>query len=130
MATSVDPDSAAPAFIPLEANPVLMTNLLHKLGLSQALQIHDVYSLSDPEMLAFVPRPALALLLVFPVSATYESHRLAEDALLEDYKGKGEAEPVIWFKQTIKNACGLMGLLHAVSNGPAKGFIRNDPFYP
>ncbi|KAL1868754.1 hypothetical protein VTK73DRAFT_3506 [Phialemonium thermophilum] len=121
-----DPAATAPAFIPLEANPELMTKLLRRLGLSPALQVHDVYSLEDPDMLAFVPRPALALLLVFPVSAVYESHRLAEDATTPEYSGRGEGEPVIWFRQTIRNACGLMGLLHAVSNGPARGFIEPD----
>ncbi|RXG48500.1 hypothetical protein VDGE_10123 [Verticillium dahliae] len=119
-----DPPSTAPAFIPLEANPQLMTTLLHKLGLSSALQIHDVYSLTDPDLLAFIPRPALALLLVFPVSASYESHRLAEDALLDDYEGHGDTAPVVWFRQTIRNACGLMGLLHAVANGPARDYIE------
>ncbi|KAJ1333386.1 ubiquitin carboxyl-terminal hydrolase L3 [Microdochium nivale] len=113
-----------PAFIPLEANPELMTSLLHKLGLSPALQIHDVYSITEPELLAFIPRPALALLLVFPVSAAYTSHRLAEDAAEKEYTGSGDAEPVLWYRQTIRNACGLMGLLHAVSNGPAKGFVQ------
>ncbi|KAI1367621.1 putative ubiquitin carboxyl-terminal hydrolase [Xylaria arbuscula] len=124
--TNPDPGLSAPAFIPLEANPELMTSLLHKLGLSSALQVHDVYSITEPELLTFIPRPALALLLVFPVSATYESSRLAEDAGVPEYKGKGPEEPVIWWKQTIRNACGLMGLLHAVSNGPAKGFIEKD----
>ncbi|OLN81283.1 Ubiquitin carboxyl-terminal hydrolase isozyme L3-like protein 1 [Colletotrichum chlorophyti] len=124
--TNPDPSNSAPAFIPLEANPELMTTLLHKLGLSSALQIHDVYSLTDPDMLSFVPRPALALLLVFPVSAAYESHRLAEDALAEDYNRKGPQEPVLWFRQTIRNACGLMGLLHAVANGPAREYIEKD----
>ncbi|KAK1766824.1 hypothetical protein QBC33DRAFT_540332 [Phialemonium atrogriseum] len=119
-----DPASTAPAFIPLEANPELMSSLLHKLGLSPALQMHDVYSLQDPELLAFIPRPALALLLVFPVSAAYESHRLAEDATASEYAGKGDGERVVWFKQTIRNACGLMGLLHATANGPARGFIE------
>ncbi|EFQ30601.1 ubiquitin carboxyl-terminal hydrolase, family 1 [Colletotrichum graminicola] len=122
--TNPDPSAAAPAFIPLEANPELMTSLLHKLGLSPALSVHDVYSLTDPDMLSFVPRPALAVLLVFPVSAAYESHRLAEDSLLEEYKGKGPREPVVWFRQTIRNACGLMGLLHAVANGPAREYIQ------
>ncbi|KAK5991076.1 Ubiquitin carboxyl-terminal hydrolase isozyme L3 [Cladobotryum mycophilum] len=86
MSTNTNPDPApgAPAFIPLEANPPLMTSLIHKLGVSEALEIHDVYSLTEPEMLAFIPRPALALLLVFPVSAVYESHRLAEDSLLDE----------------------------------------------
>jgi len=119
-----EPSSRAPAFIPLEANPELMTTLLRTLGLSPALQMHDIYSLTDSDLLSFIPRPALALLLVFPVSAAYESHRLAEDALLPSYSGKGASEPVVWFRQTIRNACGLMGLLHAVANGPARGFIE------
>ncbi|KAF4917495.1 Ubiquitin carboxyl-terminal hydrolase isozyme L3 [Colletotrichum viniferum] len=122
--TNPDPSASAPAFIPLEANPELMTTLLHKLGLSPALAIHDVFSLTDADMLSFIPRPALAVLLVFPVSAAYESHRLAEDALLEEYQGKGPQEPVLWFRQTIRNACGLMGLLHAVGNGPAREYIQ------
>lgn len=126
--TKPDPSRSAPAFIPLEANPELMTSLLHKLGMSTALQLHDVYSITEPELLAFIPRPALALLLVFPVSATYESSRLSEDAGVEEYSGMGNGEPVIWWKQTIRNACGLMGLLHAVANGPARGFIeKNTP---
>lgn len=117
-------DRGRVAFVPLEANPQLMSDLLHRLGLSQELAVHDVYSLHDADMLAFVPRPALALLLVFPVSAAYESFRLAEDATLPEYKGSGDDQPVVWFRQTIRNACGLMGLLHAVSNGPAKDFVR------
>ncbi|KAI9897277.1 hypothetical protein N3K66_008299 [Trichothecium roseum] len=126
MSTTTDPDpqQGAPAFIPLEANPQLMTDLVHKLGLSQALQLHDVYSLTDPDLLAFIPRPALALLLVFPVSAAYESHRMAEDSLADEYKGSGRGEPVLWWRQTIRNACGMMGLLHAVANGPARSFIQ------
>lgn len=112
-----------PAFIPLEANPTLMTSLLHELGLSPALAIHDVYSLTEPDLLAFIPRPALALLLVFPVSAAYESHRLSEDSLTDAYSGSGDKEPVVWFRQTIRNACGMMGLLHAAANGPAREYV-------
>ncbi|KAI0022341.1 putative ubiquitin carboxyl-terminal hydrolase [Xylariomycetidae sp. FL0641] len=129
MSDNTNPDpkpGSAPAFVPLEANPELMTSLLRRLGLSRALQVHDVYSITEPELLAFVPRPALALLLVFPVSAAYESARLAEDAGADEYAGKGDAEPVVWWKQTIRNACGLMGLLHAVANGPARGFVEPD----
>ncbi|UNI24004.1 Ubiquitinyl hydrolase 1 [Purpureocillium takamizusanense] len=124
--TNPDPGQGAPAFIPLEANPQLMTTLAHRLGVSPALALHDVYSLTDPDLLAFIPRPALALLLVFPVSAAYESHRMAEDAIADDYAGRGDGEPVVWWRQTIRNACGMMGLLHAVSNGPARDFIEQD----
>ena len=116
-------DTGRVAFIPLEANPELMTTLLRDLGLKPDLAVHDVWSLTEPEMLAFLPRPAHALLLVFPISASYESARLAEDVTLSAYEGKGTDEPVMWFKQTIRNACGMMGLLHAVANGPAKQSI-------
>lgn len=108
---------------PPENNPEVMSSLLHKLGLSTSLSFHDVFSIDEPSLLDFIPRPALALLLVFPVSKTYESFRYTEDKEREDYKGKGEGEPVIWYKQTIRNACGLIGLLHAVSNGAARGFV-------
>jgi ubiquitin carboxyl-terminal hydrolase L3 len=124
LTTNPDPEpGASTAFIPLEANPQLMTTLIHKLGVSPALQLHDVYSLTEPELLAFIPRPALALLLVFPISAVYESHRMAEDSLVQPYTRSGDAEPVLWWSQTIQNACGLMGLLHAVSNGAARDFV-------
>ena len=96
-----------------------MTNLAHELGLSPKLQFHEVYSLTEPSLLEFLPRPALALLLVFPVSSTYEKHRSEEDSGKQEYDGTG-AEPVIWYKQTIKNACGLIGLLHSITNGEAR----------
>ncbi len=114
------------AFIPLEANPPLMTGLLHRLGMAPTLAVHDVFSLTEPDMLAFVPRPAMALLLVFPISDAYEKYRLAEDADRPLYAGKGSQEPVMWFRQTIRNACGIMGLLHASANGPARNFVAED----
>lgn len=103
-----------------------MSSLLHKLGLSPTLSFHDVFSISDPDLLSFVPRPAHALLLVFPVSKTYETFRKDEDASKPEYTGSGSGEEVLWYKQTIGNACGLIGLLHAVSNGKAREFVTKD----
>ena len=115
------------AFIPLENNPEVMSSLLHKLGLSSVVQFHDVFSIDSPELLAFIPRPAYALLLVFPVSAAYEQSRDEEDRSEVEYEGKGKGEEVMWFRQTIRNACGLIGLLHGVANGEAKSYIRMSP---
>lgn len=122
-ATTQGPPRSKKAFIPLECNPEVMTSLIHNLGISPALAFHDVYSLDDPELLSFVPRPALALLLVFPVTKTYDEARRAEDADKEYYTGKGDDEPVVWFPQTIKNACGMMGVLHGVLNGETRSHI-------
>ncbi|KAF2396732.1 cysteine proteinase [Trichodelitschia bisporula] len=125
---SADPHGAKPPaarkrFVPLENNPEVMTSLIHKLGLSPTLSFHDVFSIDEPDLLAIVPRPAHALLLIFPVSSVYEAHRAAEDGPKGEYEGAGEGEPVVWFRQTIGNACGLIGLLHAVCNGGARGEI-------
>lgn len=101
-----------------------MSSLIHKLGLSDKLSFHDVFSIDDPDLLAFVPRPAYALLLIFPVNQTYEKFRVAEDSNKQEYQGSGPDEEVVWYKQTIGNACGLIGLLHGVSNGEARSHIR------
>ncbi|KAF2838700.1 cysteine proteinase [Patellaria atrata CBS 101060] len=113
-------------FIPLENNPEVMSTLMHNLGMSKKLGFQDVFSIDDPELLAFTPRPAYALLLVFPVSETYEGFRRNEDADKEEYNGSGPQEEVVWYKQTIGNACGLIGLLHGVSNGAARAFIEPE----
>lgn len=113
-------------YIPLESNPDLFTQLVHKLGVSQSLAFVDVLSIDDPDLLAFIPRPALALVLVFPTSDVYEDEIAKEDAIKEEYSGRGEEDDVIWFKQTINNACGLYGILHGVSNGEARNFIRES----
>lgn len=100
-----------------------MSALVHKLGLNKKLAFHDVFSIDDPDLLSFVPRPAYALLLIFPVNETYELFRIKEDKHRQEYDGSGPAEEVVWYKQTIGNACGMMGLLHAVSNGQARDYI-------
>lgn len=123
MAGDSDAPTTNKAFVPLENNPEVMTHLVRQLGLSRSLGFTDVYSVDDPDLLAFVPRPAHAVLLVFPVSRTYEASREAEDSSIREYTGSGASEPVMWFKQTIRNACGLIGLLHAVSNGEPRKHV-------
>ncbi|KAI1579727.1 ubiquitin carboxyl-terminal hydrolase isozyme L3 [Pyrenophora tritici-repentis] len=122
MASDASPDvpKGRKRFIPLENNPDVMTGLVHKLGLSDKLAFQDVFSIDDPELLAFVPRPAHALLLVFPVSKTYEQFRVQEDKDKAEYEGHGPDEEVVWYKQTIGNACGLIGLLHRPDSNLAK----------
>ncbi|KAH8668704.1 ubiquitin carboxyl-terminal hydrolase [Xylariales sp. PMI_506] len=113
-------------YIPLESNPELFTKFVQQLGLSPALAFHDVLSMEDPELLGLVPRPVLALILVFPTTPTYDAHVAAVDREASAYSGSGEGEAVVWFKQTIHNACGLYGILHALSNGDARYFIASD----
>jgi ubiquitin carboxyl-terminal hydrolase L3 len=111
-------------FTVLENNPAVMTPLAHTLGLSPSLSFHDIYSLTDPDLLALIPRPAHALLVIIPLTPTWHAARETEDADKPEYVGKGPDEPVLWFKQTIGNACGSIGLVHCVLNSAAAGHVE------
>jgi ubiquitin carboxyl-terminal hydrolase L3 len=100
-----------------------MNALSSKLGLSPALQFHDVYSLTEPSLLSLIPRPVLALLVIIPLTPAWHATRTAEDSSAPPYDGTGPNEPVLWFKQTIGHACGSIGLLHCLINGPAKELL-------
>lgn len=116
-------------YFPLESNPDLFTQLIHRLGVSPSLVFQDVLSINDPDLLAFVARPALALVLVFPTSEVYEQQKATDEASRRQYEAYGEGEQVMFFKQTINNACGLYGILHAVSNGDARELIGKFVFF-
>ncbi|KAI0103790.1 ubiquitin carboxyl-terminal hydrolase, family 1 [Nemania sp. FL0031] len=105
-------------FIPLESDPSLFTQLIHQLGVSTTLSLHDIITLDDDGLLSLVPRPVYAVILVFPTAPDYEA-RLAVES-----DSVATSEDVVWFKQTINNACGLYAILHAVANGPARNHIE------
>jgi ubiquitin carboxyl-terminal hydrolase L3 len=103
-----------------------MTRLAHKLGLSPDLVFQDVYSLTEPELLALIPRPCHAVLFLWPGSEISEKAFAEDEAAMAAYEGSGPDEPIMWFPQTIGHACGLIGLLHCVSNGEAAKNIIPD----
>ncbi|KAJ2989220.1 hypothetical protein NUW58_g3583 [Xylaria curta] len=111
-------------FIPLESNPNVFTKLIHKLGVSRLLCFQDVYAIDDPDLLAFIPRPAYALVLICP--ETYGKVFSEEDATAGRYDAFGDNEAVTYFEQTIHNACGLYAILHSVCNGEARKFIEPE----
>lgn len=114
-------------FIPLESDPSIFTDLIRALGV-HSLEFRELLSLDVADFLPTgslaLPEPIYALVLLFPTSKTYEAELAAAKRLARsngtEYTGCGPEEPVIWFDQTIPNACGLYAILHAVSNlGPA-----------
>lgn len=119
-------------FVPLENNPEVFTELVHRLGISPKLGFYDIYSIDEPELLAFVPRPVHALIFIVPADVYHRvrkndrGFKIEEESKVMTYDGSGDEEPVMWFKQTIGHSCGLMALIHSVSNGPAKQFVTSD----
>ncbi|BAT75810.1 Ubiquitin carboxyl-terminal hydrolase [Vigna angularis] len=101
----------ANSFLPLEANPDVMNKVLRGLGLPmEEAECCDVFGL-DEELLEMVPKPVLAVLFLYPITAKSEEERLQQENEKKDYSSK-----VYFMKQTVGNACGLIGLLHALGN--------------
>ena len=92
-----------------ENNPVVMQQLARKLGLSSEIEFHEPYSLTEPELVALVPRPVHALIFLYPEHEIQEIY----DAPAV-YDGSGADEPVVWFRQTLGNVCGFMALIHSI----------------
>ncbi|PCH02089.1 Peptidase C12, ubiquitin carboxyl-terminal hydrolase 1 [Penicillium occitanis (nom. inval.)] len=112
-------------FIPLENNPDVLEILCENLQLSWDLAFHDIISTS-PEFLQecyFRPCHALIVLADRPI---YRAARSAVEPTISEYKGSGPGEPVIWMKQTIGHACGLMALLHVVFNLEGGRYVQPD----
>lgn len=113
----------AQAVIPLESNPEIFTKFAKYLGLKSNLEFVDVYSLVDQDLLSFIPRPSPSIILLFPITKNYESFRKQEDS---EYIRVDK--DVLWFKQTIKNACGLYALLNSICNLPNANFEEGSKF--
>lgn len=110
-------------YFPLESNPDVFTDLIHRLGVGRDLEFQDVLSLDDHTLL---PPTTLAVILILPTSNAFELRKAAEDADIEEYKGRSGVGQVVWFKQTINNACGLYAILHALCNSEAADMIRKS----
>lgn len=113
-----------------------MFQFLHLLGVPSKWNIVDVYGL-DGDALAWVPRPVLALILLFPCSeqvkntcqisivtitcflSQFYKHAEEECAKLKQ-EGQLLAPELFYMKQYVSNACGTIALIHCVANNMEK----------
>ena len=114
---------------PLESNPTLLNRYISNLGFSTAFyQFMDVYS-TEEWALSMIPPGTVAVVMLYPITEVQETHRKQEAKELFgiDDKDDTEANPKtwkslnsdVWFtKQRIGNACGTIGVLHALANLP------------
>ncbi|KAI9038835.1 putative ubiquitin carboxyl-terminal hydrolase isozyme L3 [Aspergillus affinis] len=117
MSSGVEIINGKKTFIPIENNPEVLAQLSRNLGVSTTLTFHDIFDLNinNDAPQNSIPRPinALVFLCAPPIFNPVRSHL---KSTLPTYTGHGPSEPVIWIKQTIGNACGLMALLHCILN--------------
>lgn len=102
-------------WLALESNPEVLTEYIHSLGASSAWSLTDVWGLDD-DMLNFIPQPCAALILLFPLK-NQSGENLGEPV---------DQESVFFMKQTIRNACGTIGLLHALANNQHQIDVEPD----
>eukprot|EP00304_Pavlova_gyrans_P006975 CAMPEP_0206050276 /NCGR_PEP_ID=MMETSP1466-20131121/28807_1 /ASSEMBLY_ACC=CAM_ASM_001126 /TAXON_ID=44452 /ORGANISM="Pavlova gyrans, Strain CCMP608" /LENGTH=305 /DNA_ID=CAMNT_0053425387 /DNA_START=48 /DNA_END=966 /DNA_ORIENTATION=- len=100
-------------WLPLESNPEVLNEFATKIGSQGAFAFHDVFGL-DPELLAMVPRPCIAVTLLFPSDAmkpakAEQLRKLSE----EDYKPD---DGIFFMRQYVGNACGTIAAVHALAN--------------
>jgi len=112
---ALDETPSAKRWLPLEANPEVMNQFLWGLGLPEdEAECYDVFGL-DLELLEMVPKPVLAVVFLYPLTAQSE-----EESIQQANEKKEASSGVYFMKQTVGNACGTIGLLHAIGNRTSK----------
>ncbi|WVZ86608.1 hypothetical protein U9M48_033362 [Paspalum notatum var. saurae] len=102
-------------WLPLEANPDVMNQFMWGLGVPDDVGFCDVYGLDD-DMLAMVPQPVLAVILLYPQDRSKESQASTASSV----ETKEPSKKVYFTKQTIGNACGTIGIIHALGNAASR----------
>ena len=104
---------------PLESNPDIMTEYMHKIGLSPQFGIGEVYGF-DEDLLAFLPQPIYGVIVAF--------ERL--DRKQDIAKGSIENLSAVDFYMdqtgTLDNACGVIACIHACLNNTSSIQILPD----
>lgn len=110
---TTDSDKSQQKWFPLESNPDLVNEYVQKLGFNTQLgyRFCDVFSTED-WALEMIAQPVVAVIMLYPLTDAQLKYEDDPTQITDDDKK-------VWFmKQRIGNACGTVGLLHALMNVP------------
>lgn len=103
----------AKRWCPLESNPEVIVKYIANLGFPvEQYTVVDVLAVEDWAF-GMLPQPVVALLLLFPITDRYKAAKALQAETLAHQE---VSDRVFYLKQTIGNACGTIGLLHAIAN--------------
>lgn len=119
-------------WLPLESNPDMLNAFAQRLGAPAGWTFGDIYG-TDPDLLAFVPRPVVAVVLLFPMTAAIAKAK-AEQADEVQAKGQphlpaqgtGGAPFYLTQHDGLGNACGTIAAVHALANARAAGLAPTE----
>ena len=114
-------------WFPLESNPSVMTSYVEKWGFpTDKYEFVDVLS-TEEWALAMVPTPVQAVVMLYPIKDSSERLRKEQATRIAE-EGQTLSSNVYYMKQYVGNACGTIGLLHAIGNSTVKSDIKSDSF--
>ncbi|CAL4093265.1 unnamed protein product [Meganyctiphanes norvegica] len=105
-------------WMPLESNPVVMNKFLTGMGVPSSWAMNDVLGM-DEELLAMVPQPVGAVILLYPINDTNEAFKAQQEESIEK-AGQTVSDKVYFMKQFVGNACGTVALIHSLANNTDK----------
>lgn len=112
---SNEAEGAVRNWFPLESNPDVMNAYVAGMGVDTSVfSFQDVLSVEDWAV-EMVPTPVLAVLMLFPITPNSEAAKAAQEALILA-NGQELSRDVYWMRQYVGNACGTVGILHALCN--------------
>jgi ubiquitin carboxyl-terminal hydrolase L3 len=116
-------------WFPLESNPQVMNKYIDTLGVpTSQYSFYDVFS-TEEWAFSMIPSPVIGVLVLFPIKDASEAFKEEEcSRILQD--GQIVSKDVYFMKQTVSNACGTVGILHAVGNARDQITFRTDSFFP
>ncbi|XP_060519835.1 ubiquitin carboxyl-terminal hydrolase isoform X2 [Cylas formicarius] len=99
---------------------------MYLLGVPEKWNVVDVYGI-DGDALEWVPKPVLALILLFPYNTKYFEFAKQE---AEEIKEKGQiiVPDLFYMKQYVSNACGTIALIHSVANNAERVQLQDGDF--
>ena len=119
-----NPETSSP-WLPLESNPEVFTAFARRIGVPAPWSFYDVFGL-DPDLLALLPRPTVALILLFPCSPAIYQQRHEEEIQTRAEAAAGSLPPEQSEAQSAAfhleqhasfgNACGTIAAVHAITN--------------
>lgn len=118
---------AGKQWFPLESNPEVMNTYVEKMGLDVSkYSFHDVFSTED-WALEMVPRPVVGVVMLYPITPASEKNAEEEHKKI-DSDGQVVSSNTYFMKQTVGNACGTVGILHAIGNARNILSIAKDSY--
>jgi len=111
-------------WVPLESNPEMLNEFAHAVGLQEKCGFVDVLGV-DPELLQMVPKPCLAVTLLYECNRNLERYKKQQNTQIKS-SGQVLSDKVFFMNQFVGNACGTIAAIHCLANSADRLGVSKD----